>query len=382
MSVQAIVWVLEHSRAKATHRCVMIAIANHIDADSGEGWSYVERVLEEANCSEDSYRRAVDVLVADGELEVDVRAGGRPKMRDAYRPNLFRFPKYRATIDPDRLRRADRSRPIRPPQPAEDSAATSPPQSAEDRPSQSAGHRPSQLAEVRPLQSARVPIEEPSREPSKDPSPSTEPFGALPLRAPTEAQAEDLSTIVDTRAAQLVALLATRLDPSTLAERLYDPRDVGCRVHLGRRLVELERDGWPDERLAVELAGAVYKPGEIASVAGLLLHRARLLAPVVDIDFDAPPWWEAATAPRAPGPSSAALVAAAEHHGRNLLHAGIAIDDIAYELVDQYRGTHDQLVAALTGAGLLEHGEPTALVASIDVHTRELLDLTLARGVA
>lgn len=204
----------------------------------------------------------------------------------------------------------------------------------------------------------------------------------LALRSPSEAQAEDgLAALIDTRAAQLLALLATRLDPPSLVDRLYEPRDAGCRIVLGRRLAELERAGWPDDALTVELAGAVYRPGEISSVAGLLLHRARALGAVVPAHSSA--WWDATTTSRAPGsPSSPALLAAAQAHGRNLAHAGIAYDDIAYELVDQYRPTIDQLVAALTGAGLYEHGHPTELATAIDVHTRELLDATLARGGA
>lgn len=160
MSVQALAWVLEHSTSKATHRCVLMAIANHVDATTGEGWAYIDQLLAEANCSEDSYRRAVDALAAAGELEVDVRGGGSARMRDAYRPNLFRMPGYRATLDQSKLDRYRRdARPARPPQ------------SAGDRPSQPAGVRPSQPADLGPPQSAGVPIEEPSLDPSVDPTP-------------------------------------------------------------------------------------------------------------------------------------------------------------------------------------------------------------------
>lgn len=91
MSVQAIAWVLDHSTAKGTARCVLVSIANHVDPD-GTGWVHVKRVLLEANCSLVSYRRAVQDAEEAGELVRQVHAGGSAKMHDAHRPNLFTFP--------------------------------------------------------------------------------------------------------------------------------------------------------------------------------------------------------------------------------------------------------------------------------------------------
>jgi hypothetical protein len=48
--------------------------------------------MSEANCSHDSYRRAVQQAVEAGELVREVHAGGSLRMHDAHRPNLFTCP--------------------------------------------------------------------------------------------------------------------------------------------------------------------------------------------------------------------------------------------------------------------------------------------------
>jgi len=91
MSVQAISWVLENSKSSNTARCVMISIANHLGGD-GSGWVYVDRVCREANCSLNSYHRAVQWAVDNGELERMPYSGGYGRTHVRHRPNLFRFP--------------------------------------------------------------------------------------------------------------------------------------------------------------------------------------------------------------------------------------------------------------------------------------------------
>lgn len=90
MSVQALSWVLKSSRAQGSTRCVLIAIANHVAAD-GEGWAYVAQVCEEANCSADTYSRAVQWAVDHGELERVVNKGNATKAAANRRPNHFRL---------------------------------------------------------------------------------------------------------------------------------------------------------------------------------------------------------------------------------------------------------------------------------------------------
>ncbi len=91
MSVQAIAWVLQHSVSKGTSRCVLLSIANHVDPD-GTGWVHISRVLSEANCSVDSYRRAVQEAEDTGELIRQSHAGGGARLHDRHRPNLYTFP--------------------------------------------------------------------------------------------------------------------------------------------------------------------------------------------------------------------------------------------------------------------------------------------------
>lgn len=91
MSVQAIGWVLDHSKSTGAARCVLVAIANHLGGD-GAGWVYVDRVCREANCSYPTYQRAVTWAVDNGELERVPYAGGGARTHVRHRPNLFRFP--------------------------------------------------------------------------------------------------------------------------------------------------------------------------------------------------------------------------------------------------------------------------------------------------
>ena len=122
-------WVLEHSRAEKLTRLVLVCIANHAGPD-GEGWVYVAQVCQEANCSVDSYYRAVKWAEANGELVRDPNAGNAPRARADKRPNHFRFkmdgPRrmptpqdaHPAGCPPRDPRRMPTPRPERPPQDA------------------------------------------------------------------------------------------------------------------------------------------------------------------------------------------------------------------------------------------------------------------------
>lgn len=74
VSIQAIAWVLEHSRARGYDRLVLLAIANHADADGGLAWPSVAKIAGEAATSTRSVYRSLQVLVSLNELEV--RSGG------------------------------------------------------------------------------------------------------------------------------------------------------------------------------------------------------------------------------------------------------------------------------------------------------------------
>lgn len=75
MSIQAIAWVLEHSRSEGMDRLVLLAIANHADAGGLNSWPSWERIGAEARVSRATVWRAISKLTAMGELMV--LSGGR-----------------------------------------------------------------------------------------------------------------------------------------------------------------------------------------------------------------------------------------------------------------------------------------------------------------
>lgn len=83
MSIQALAWVLQNSKAELTDRLVLIAIANHCDAH----WCCypsIDMIAAEARVSRSSVLRSIKELVRLAELEVS--PGGRGKgQRSTYR---------------------------------------------------------------------------------------------------------------------------------------------------------------------------------------------------------------------------------------------------------------------------------------------------------
>lgn len=82
MSVQAISWVLDHSRSTGNDRCVLIAIANragHRD-DKGTEWCWpsLATIAREANVSHRTAQRAIRRLAESGELTIKEPSGERP----------------------------------------------------------------------------------------------------------------------------------------------------------------------------------------------------------------------------------------------------------------------------------------------------------------
>lgn len=70
VSIQAMAWVLAHSKAEASHRLVLLAIANHADAQGAVAWPKVDLLAAEAHVSRRTVFRALEALVALGELEI------------------------------------------------------------------------------------------------------------------------------------------------------------------------------------------------------------------------------------------------------------------------------------------------------------------------
>lgn len=87
MSVQAIAWVLEESRAEGFDRLVLLAIANHVDGREWQAWPSVAQIAHEARVSRRTVFRCLLELKALGELEVTEGGHGRGQT------NLYRIPR-------------------------------------------------------------------------------------------------------------------------------------------------------------------------------------------------------------------------------------------------------------------------------------------------
>lgn len=75
MSVQAMAWVLQHSKAEGSERLVLLAIANHADGAGQVAWPRVELLAEEAKVSRRTVFRALESLVLLGEIEIQSGRG-------------------------------------------------------------------------------------------------------------------------------------------------------------------------------------------------------------------------------------------------------------------------------------------------------------------
>lgn len=79
MSIQAISWVLDHSKSTGNDRCVLIALANRFDAQHPERcYPSIETISKEANVSKSTALRCITSLVEMGELIRHKHAGPRP----------------------------------------------------------------------------------------------------------------------------------------------------------------------------------------------------------------------------------------------------------------------------------------------------------------
>lgn len=78
MSIQAVGWVFEHSRSKGIARLVLLSLANHHNAGTGQCNPGQRRIAHEAGISPSTVSDAIHRLVRLGELEViDLGLGTR-----------------------------------------------------------------------------------------------------------------------------------------------------------------------------------------------------------------------------------------------------------------------------------------------------------------
>lgn len=93
MSIQAVSWVMTHSQAKLGARLVLIAIANHADANGEHAYPPIAMIAAEAGMSERQAQRCIAALKRLGEVDV-AGVGGRG------RTNAFCLPRMGGKLSP------------------------------------------------------------------------------------------------------------------------------------------------------------------------------------------------------------------------------------------------------------------------------------------
>lgn len=68
MSIQAIAWVLEESKATLASRLVLLSIANHADPRGVSSWPSVPLLARESRITERQVQRCIKILEESGEL--------------------------------------------------------------------------------------------------------------------------------------------------------------------------------------------------------------------------------------------------------------------------------------------------------------------------
>lgn len=87
MSVETMAIALHHSRASGTAKLVLLGIANH-DGDGG-AYPSLRTLAKYGACNIRNARKALERLVALGEVRVFVQAGGAADWEDHLRPNRY-----------------------------------------------------------------------------------------------------------------------------------------------------------------------------------------------------------------------------------------------------------------------------------------------------
>lgn len=100
ISIQAISWVLEHSRSRLGPRHVLISIANHADRLGGNAYPSLETIGLEARLTSRQVVRALPILVDLGELEIERGAGQRGRGGTT---NRYRLPLMGKLESPENL---------------------------------------------------------------------------------------------------------------------------------------------------------------------------------------------------------------------------------------------------------------------------------------
>lgn len=88
MSIQAFVWVIEHSQSRLADRCVLMSIANHCDRQGMNAWPSVNTISHEAKVSPRQVQVSTRRLCRMGELSIAKKEG-------RYGTNVYRLPMMR-----------------------------------------------------------------------------------------------------------------------------------------------------------------------------------------------------------------------------------------------------------------------------------------------
>jgi len=89
-------WVLDHSESELASRLVLLAIANHCDADGRNAWPSQEKIAAEAHVSVRTVKRCVVALAEMGELTVGYREGAAVGRA---RTNYYELPLFAVALD-------------------------------------------------------------------------------------------------------------------------------------------------------------------------------------------------------------------------------------------------------------------------------------------
>src|SRR5271154_3447776 len=87
MSIMAVSWVLEQSKATGAARLVLLSIANHASEDGDSCWPSIRTIAREANLSERAVQYALPSLERLGELRLE-RGTGRGHTHRFFLPTL------------------------------------------------------------------------------------------------------------------------------------------------------------------------------------------------------------------------------------------------------------------------------------------------------
>jgi len=85
MSIQALVWVIEHSQSRLADRCVLMSIANHCDREGKNAWPSINTISHEAKVSPRQVQISIVRLSKTGELSV-------ARSRGPHGTNLYSLP--------------------------------------------------------------------------------------------------------------------------------------------------------------------------------------------------------------------------------------------------------------------------------------------------